>query len=372
MPTVFNGPAKTITMDPAEPNILTRDLYSDWKRWVVLSDNSKYLPAFSAIGGDPTVPGQTAPAYYFVSNGWKVIVDGFDASFSFNLYADDASSPVITQNGGTAQLFNSDVGIVESTVEQALDYGGRIIIDFGVGTSGQNYPFGTPGQPVNNIADAIAVANLYGFTHLYIREGMATVTEDLSGFEVEGAGPMAVHLILDPAGEYVRTRFVDIMITGEGKDTDRIQADRCSIGNLSHFNGFLIQCGLFGTLAPSISSDTVIWQCASQVPGMDSPTIDMVPGVPTRINVRDFSGGLRVINCDHPDDVATFEYSAGRCRLDTTCSDGLLSIRGNCDLVDNSTGTTVDTTAHMQSYLKLINDGIKKASLLVPHTDDMS
>jgi hypothetical protein len=78
MPTVFDGTARTMTIDSGSPNVVMRELYSEWKQWVKVGDNSKYLSAFRTIGGDPTVAGQTAPAYFFATNGWKAVVDGFD------------------------------------------------------------------------------------------------------------------------------------------------------------------------------------------------------------------------------------------------------------------------------------------------------
>lgn len=42
-----------------------RDIYSSWKEWVRLYDNSKYLSAFRTIGGDPVGGGLFAGDIYF-------------------------------------------------------------------------------------------------------------------------------------------------------------------------------------------------------------------------------------------------------------------------------------------------------------------
>ena len=109
---VFDGQARLIYLDSATPEISVKGLYSDWKEWSN-STGLQYLQAFRSFGGDPTTTGQTAPAYYFLTNGWRVVVDGFDAILSYNLYTDEGDEPVITQNSGTAILNNSDVGIVQ-------------------------------------------------------------------------------------------------------------------------------------------------------------------------------------------------------------------------------------------------------------------
>ena len=109
---VFDGQARLIYLDSATPQVSVKGLYSDWKEWSN-STGLQYLQAFRSFGGDPTTTGQTAPAYYFLTNGWRVVVDGFDAILSYNLYTDEGDEPVITQNSGTAILNNSDVGIVQ-------------------------------------------------------------------------------------------------------------------------------------------------------------------------------------------------------------------------------------------------------------------
>ena len=63
---IFSGESKHIIVKSGVTEIDVQvDLYSDWKEWVVESDNSKYLQAFRTFGGDPTITGQFAPRYFF-------------------------------------------------------------------------------------------------------------------------------------------------------------------------------------------------------------------------------------------------------------------------------------------------------------------
>ena len=70
----FNGSTKIITLTPGTTSLDVQDLYSRWKDWVELADNSKFLPAFSVVGGDPVdvANGIYVTSYYFLDNGWKV------------------------------------------------------------------------------------------------------------------------------------------------------------------------------------------------------------------------------------------------------------------------------------------------------------
>ena len=157
----FNGTTKRITIDSALPNVSVKALYSDWKEWALQGNNLQYAQAFRTFGGDPTVEGQTAPAYYFLRNGWRCIVDGFDAVFSYNLYTDEGENPIITLNGGTALLNNSDVGIAKTSLDKSLDYGGYVYVDFNSGIAGTEHPAGTVGQPVNTLHDAIIICTSF-------------------------------------------------------------------------------------------------------------------------------------------------------------------------------------------------------------------
>lgn len=47
-------------------------LYSRWKDWVLVGDNSKYLKAFQVVGGDPTTGDKIITPYFFLTNGWKI------------------------------------------------------------------------------------------------------------------------------------------------------------------------------------------------------------------------------------------------------------------------------------------------------------
>lgn len=70
----INGTTKVITLTAGTTTFSVRDLYSRWVDWMFTGDNSKYLPAFESIGGNPIDPGQGTyiPIYAFLINGWKL------------------------------------------------------------------------------------------------------------------------------------------------------------------------------------------------------------------------------------------------------------------------------------------------------------
>ena len=73
MKVTFNGTDKKIIVNDAITELDVQiDLYSDWKEWLKLDDNSKYKPAMRTVGGDPTIGAKLVAPYFFLTNGWKI------------------------------------------------------------------------------------------------------------------------------------------------------------------------------------------------------------------------------------------------------------------------------------------------------------
>ena len=66
----FDGANRLIILDSDYLDVPT--LYSDWKRWMSIGDNLKYLRAFITVGGEPIGAGKSITPYYFLDNGWRV------------------------------------------------------------------------------------------------------------------------------------------------------------------------------------------------------------------------------------------------------------------------------------------------------------
>ena len=98
----INGPSKLIIVNDSVTEIDVKvDLYSEWKLWVIESDNSKYVPAFSAIGGDPLPGGKFVGTTFFLENGWKIrpFEGDHDLVVSGNLYDRTGGSPFVNTVG---------------------------------------------------------------------------------------------------------------------------------------------------------------------------------------------------------------------------------------------------------------------------------
>lgn len=125
MPISIDGPSRTITLANGETVVSAAEIYSSWKEWSLNGDNSKFLPAFRVIGGDPLGGGLFAGSYFFLRNdyGWLIKPPEQDIAISINgnLYAEDAGLPLLSSTDGN---FNTSIRLQTSSLTQAVSTNG--------------------------------------------------------------------------------------------------------------------------------------------------------------------------------------------------------------------------------------------------------
>jgi hypothetical protein len=74
MAVTVDGPNRLFILSAGTILMDVKDIFSRWKDWVLLSDNSKYQQAFDSVGGQEIDPGASTsiPAYVFLLNGWRI------------------------------------------------------------------------------------------------------------------------------------------------------------------------------------------------------------------------------------------------------------------------------------------------------------
>lgn len=110
----FSGTNRTITVNSGVTSIdVTIDVYSEWKEWVLISNNAKYPQAIRTFGGDETTFGQFAPSYFFLTNGWRLVVDNLTLLVTGNLYTNEGDSPFLNVNSNITHK-TTDASIVST------------------------------------------------------------------------------------------------------------------------------------------------------------------------------------------------------------------------------------------------------------------
>lgn len=178
----FDGPNALIIVDFGITTVDAQiDLYSDWKEWIQVSDNSKFYQAFRTIGGDPLGNNVFVGAYFFLQNqppnNWQIRPheDDHELTIVGNIFAENPLLPVFVPTVGnftvstrlsTSQLtqlaeVNSPLSVAESTQLDdihkihGLNSGGPLIVS----STERSAPGIT--QTITDIASVITVERVF-------------------------------------------------------------------------------------------------------------------------------------------------------------------------------------------------------------------
>lgn len=114
----FDPIKKLVFINPGETEIyMGRDVYSSFKEWFQIYENSQYHPVMRTIGGDPTTGGNRAGTIYFFINGWRIYLESAVNIFG-SVFSDDFDSPYIT--APTARLAFSQVSNLVDRVPETI------------------------------------------------------------------------------------------------------------------------------------------------------------------------------------------------------------------------------------------------------------
>lgn len=209
---------------------------------------------------------------------------------------------------------------------------------------------GTPGNPVDSLADAETIATALGLTSFHIMSGSFILTSSFTEWLFTGQDEAEI----DINGQNVNSSiFEDILVKGTNVGT--ISIKRGIIEDITDFKGLVSQSGISGTISLAAGEST-FERCHSREPGTGTPTIDAV-GAGRTINFRAYSGGLQVENMTDASNIMTAEFIAGQMIIDSSCTAGTIDVRGIIKpLQDNSAGTTVITSGVVNQ--QVISDAV--------------
>ena len=228
---------------------------------------------------------------------------------------------------------------VENTIGSEIQYSsfnGGVTIDTVAGVSGTLYNIGTMLNPVNNVIDAVVIAEERGFTKIYVNGDITFGSGDnIDGFEIRGQSTVKSKFIIEDAASTENCEFFDATISGV-LDGNAV-LERCVVGNLNYITGRMFTCALTGTIILTGANPVRLLSCFDGTPGVVNPIIDC-GGSGRGLAVGDWNGGLEIINKTGPEEVA-INMSAGRVILHDTVTNGNIFVRGIGTLEDNSTGS---------------------------------
>lgn len=242
---------------------------------------------------------------------------------------------------------NNSAGLVGVREIQNTAYAQQVSIDVVNGVSGTTYPTGTHAQPSNNVTDAIVIAEARGIETLTVHGSYTLTTgEDVSGYLVKGENAITTFITVETDANVLNTQFADLFMINSSLD-GYTYLDHCGLSNVSNMEGYVEGCMLTGNLSMTTSGSNNLYfvDCKSGCVGLgttDLPKISMA-GTDRHIAFRNFSGPIKVLDSTDPDNTICLDIGSGSSIiLDSSCTAGVIFIRGIANVTNNSTMTVID------------------------------
>lgn len=259
---------------------------------------------------------------------------------------------------GTQVVRTSSSSATLSELEdlQFASFNGGVSFDPNSPYSGTSYPVGTPRQPVNNIGDAITIANNRGFMKIYLLDD-ATISEsvDLSSFEIVGQSPGNTTLTLTGTPNLTNLEVSSVTLTGTTTNSGLTVTDSV-VSGLTLVDGNLVRCGLAGTVTVTGSDHLSLIDCYSLVSGGSTPTIDL-GGSGSEFLSRNYNGGITIANKTGTD-AFSMDVNSGQVILANSVTNGTIILRGTGVWTNEDTYTGGATVQNQMVSVDAIVDGL--------------
>lgn len=287
-----------------------------------------------------------------------------------NLVAVDTSGNSISPILATAftqilKTSSSSATLQELTSIQHSSFSGGVTVDTSSVYTGTGFPVGTSQKPVNNLIDAKAIAVERGFNTFYI---LGDITIDgitsYEGYSFVGDSQNKSTITINSSANVLDCEFYDSTITGTLDGNSVLKY--CKTLNLNYINGQIENCTLGdGTITLSGAGDAHFLDCKSGIAGTGIPVIDM-GGSGSNLGVRNYNGGLKIINKTGTDSVSV-DLNSGRIVLDSTITNGTITVRGIGELQDDSTGSVLVISHYLTNPFSVRGAILNLIESLRPH-----
>lgn len=333
---VINVPRNDMTLVQSTPTEI-RELDLNTFRLTLrdLEDDTEGMlyPTTHSHNTTVTVGGVTLARVVEIINGYTVTFE--DGQYAVNLVAANSNvGDVVNVNQVSVRSANS-AGLVQTDEIEYSSFQNQVTLDTVNGSAGQAYPIGTVQSPVNNLDDALFIANLRGLDKIFIKGNYTFLPTDVvDGLLFCGQSSSKTTIILTDSATITNCIFKDATISGFLDGGNDIVD--CEIQNLDYIDGTVRDCELdAGTITLS-GTQAQFLRCWSGVAGSAAtPTIDM-GGTGTNLIIRDYSGGIKLANYTSGSDAVSIDMSSGQVIFDSTVTAGVFTVRGVGKVVDNS------------------------------------
>jgi len=248
-------------------------------------------------------------------------------------------------------------GLIDPDTSNTIAYDGQVTVWTGSTETETTFPVGTNGRPTNNLADAIFIANQRGIGTIHIKGDYnflnGTVIND---FIIRGDSKQSSTFTFETGSVLSNCHIEHARCSGDILDvyseTDINGFSSCHLIDINLINlnpssqdVVITDCLLEGHLSvvSGYTGQITLLDCYSAVAGQGTPTFN-VGNSTSKLVIRDYAGGIKLINSNQSGYTASIDMSSGNVIIDSSIIAGTFVIRGLSDYTNNSTTANIITT----------------------------
>lgn len=225
-----------------------------------------------------------------------------------------------------------------------------VCIDLSSPYSGTSYPVGTSRQCVNNLTDAVSIAASRGFVDLYFLSNFTFESNvNIGAYILNGQGMSRTTFTFNAGSLVLGGKLKNAKIVGAILGFAKIED--CSLENIAPIcpvpralSLIILRTLLIGTitLSPNFSGYVQVLDCWGGITATGIPILDM-NHCSVNVLVRNYSGNMTIKN-NTADNTISINMDGGVITLESSVTAGSFVVSGTGLVVNNSTGTTIDSS----------------------------
>ena len=306
-----------------------------------LEDSEDGMPMLDTHQHNPPVDvgGITLARVVEIINGYTITFE--DGQYAVNLKGANSNfGDRVNVNQVSVRSSNS-AGLVTSAGIEAIEYGGRVTVDFVNGEPGSIYPIGTLRRPVNNWTDALLILGVKGFNEIFLlSDAVVPAGIGLEFITMTGRSMVDTHLEVQDAAVVGSVSIENVNLTGTLDGG--VYVRHCLVSDLSYVNGQIENSGMYGTIVLAGDEEATLLNCYGVDP--DSPLIVDMGGSGQDLSMPNFSGIVTVMNLSSASEEIGIGLNAGMVIIDSSITAGTILVAGVGMCNDFSTGSAIVNT----------------------------
>ncbi|RLI53413.1 MAG: hypothetical protein DRP09_15815, partial [Candidatus Thorarchaeota archaeon] len=231
-------------------------------------------------------------------------------------------------------------GLITNAQIEFSSFNGGVSVDTSSTHSGTVFPVGTAQRPVNNMSDALMIAQNRGLTTFYIYGDITLDNSlDLSTFNFVGESMNKSEVTVDSNANVTDCEFYECTLKGTLDGDCKVK--NCRILDVNYISGYIELCVIAGVITLGGGAQAYFMDCWAGTNSGNPPEIDLGGSGQTLV-MQNFNGYIKWKNKTGTEQ-ANASLNAGWIELDSTITDGTINIIGVGHVDDNSSAN-VDTS----------------------------